>query len=240
MLSRGVGASRRTAVTLFEVVVSVAILAVFATVVIVHVGASGRTGDDAKRVEDAAKMLERLRDAAVRYNFGDPSLTGLNSRNINGDTSFTAKISGIGAVRGGVNPSKLSQLTTKITTSDVNSCGGAFNSSQANSWQQNFFSQPITTGTFKLADGFIANDALERYNPAGVLTNLSPATSVTGAGTLAIVIPNVALADAQALAMLMEGDQPSPLGSGNFAVVRFTPSGNAPVTVRYHMAIHGC
>lgn len=241
MLSRDGGDSRRTGVTLFEVVVSVAILAVFATVVLVHVGSSGRTGDDAKRVEDAAKMLERLRDAAVRYNFGDPSLTGLNSRNINGDTSFTAKISGIGAVRGGVNPSKLSQLTTKITTSDVNSCGGAFNSSQANSWQQNFFSQPIPVGgTFKLADGFIANDALERYNPAGVLTNLSPTTSVTGAGTLAIVIPNVSLADAQALAMLMEGDQPSPLGSGNFAVVRFTPSGNAPVTVRYHMAIHGC
>jgi prepilin-type N-terminal cleavage/methylation domain-containing protein len=241
LLSRNVDASRRRAVTLVEVVVSIAILAVFATVVIVHVGASGRTGDDAKRVEDAAKMLERLRDAAVRYNFGDPSLTGLNTRNVNGDTSFTAKISGIGALRGGVNPSRLSMLTNKITTSNVNSCGGAFNSSQANGWQQNFFSEPIPiNGTFKLADGFIANDALERYNPAGVLTNLSPTTSVTGAGTLAIVIPNVALADARALAMLMEGDQPSPLGSGNFAVLRFTPSGNAPVTVRYHMAIHGC
>jgi hypothetical protein len=53
-------------------------------------------------------------------------------------------------------------------------------------------------------------------------------------------MPDVSLADAEALAALMEGDQPSPLGSGNFAVVRFTPSGNSPVTVRYHMAIHGC
>src|SRR5258708_2053162 len=81
-------------------------------------------------------------------------------------------------------------------------------------------------------------DALERYQPTGTtLTNRAPNTSVTGAGLLAIVIPNVALADAQNLARQMEGDQPGPLGSGSSAVVRFTTSGTAPVTVRYFMVI---
>ena len=240
MLSRGNPAVRRSAITLIEVVVTVAILAIFATVIIGSVEGSARSGGNARRIESAAIMLERLRDAAVRYNFGDPSVTGINDRGIAGDTSFTSKISGAGNNRGGVNPSRLSQLTARIATTDLNSCGGTFGALASN-WTQNFFVQPISAGgAFKLADGFVANDQLERYNPAGVLTNLSPTSTVTGGGTLAIVIPDVSLADAEALAALMEGDQPSPLGSGNFAVIRFTPSGNSTVTVRYHMAIHGC
>ncbi|MCI3953200.1 MAG: hypothetical protein K0R53_2699 [Burkholderiales bacterium] len=240
MLSRGKRASRRSAITLIEVVVTVAILAIFATVIIGSVEGSARSGGNARRIESAAIMLERLRDAAVRYNFADPSATGVNNRGIAGDTSFTSKISGAGNSRGGVNPSRLSQLTNRIATTDLNSCGGTFGALAGN-WTQNFFIQPISAGgTFKIADGFVAIDQLERYNAAGVLTNLSPTSTVTGGGTLAIVMPDVSLADAEALAALMEGDQPSPLGSGNFAVVRFTPSGNSPVTVRYHMAIHGC
>ncbi len=219
---------------------TVAILAIFTTVIVASVEGSARSGGNARRIAAAAAMLERIRDAAVRYNYGDPSLTGLNTRGIAGDTSFTAKISGAGNGRGGVNPGRLSDLTNRIATTGLNSCGGAYGALATN-WTQNFFGQSFAIGgTFKIADGFIANDQLERYNAAGVLTNLSPTSSVTGAGTLAIVIPNVALADAEALAALAEGDQPSPPGSGNFAVVRFTPAGNAPVTVRYHMAIHGC
>jgi len=240
MLSRPRGTPRRSAVTLVEVVVTVAILAIFTTVLVANLEGSARRGGNADRAQEAASMLERIRDAAVRYNYGDPSTAGLSGRTILGDTSFTSKISGLANIRGGVNPSRLSELTNRIATTDLNSCGGTFGALASN-WTQNFFNQPVAVGaSFKLADGFIANDALERYNPAGALANLAPTSSVTGAGTLAIVIPNVALADAEALAQLMEGDQPSPLGSGNFAVVRFTPSGNAPVTVRYHMAIHGC
>jgi type II secretory pathway pseudopilin PulG len=240
MLSRPRGAPRRSAVTLVEVVVTVAILAIFTTVIVVNVEGSSRSGGSVDRIDEAARMLERIRDAAVRYNYGDPATGGLSGRTILGDTSFTSKISGTANDRGGVNPARLSYLTNRIATTDLNSCGGTFGA-LSTSWTQNFFNRPIATGgTFKIADGFIANDVLERYNPAGVLTNLAPTSSVTCAGTLAIVIPNVSLADAQALAAAMEGDQPTPLGSGNFAVVRFTPSGNAPVTVRYHMAIHGC
>jgi prepilin-type N-terminal cleavage/methylation domain-containing protein len=230
---------RSGGVTLVEVVVSLAILAIFATVVIMNVEGSARSGGEAKRIAAAAHMLERLRDAAVRYNYGDPSIGGINARTVAGDTSFTSKISGLVNLRGGINPSRLSHLTNQINNTDDNSCGG--NYTTANNWTQNFFTQPIASGgTFKIADGFIADDLMVRYNPAGVPTVLAPTSSVTGAGTLAIVIPNVALSDAQALAALMEGDQPTPLGSGNFAVVRFTPSGDAPVTVFYHMAIHGC
>ena len=241
MLSRAERLRPRTGgVTLVEVVVSLAILAIFGTVVIANVEGSARTGGEAKRIADAAKVLERLRDATVRYNFGDPSLTGLTTRNIAGDTSFTSKISGLANLRGGVNPARLSYLTNKIATTDLNSCGGTL-AAVATNWTQNFFTQPIAPGgTFKIADGFVANDLMVRYNPAGAPAVLAPTSSVVGAGTLAIVIPNVALSDAEALAALMEGDQPTPLGSGNFAVVRFTPSGNAPVTVFYHMAIHGC
>lgn len=230
---------RRNGTTLVEVVVSIAILAVFGTVILINVEGSARTGGEAKRIADAARTLERLRDGAVRYNFGDPSLTGLQNRNVSGDTSFTSKISGIGNLRGGINPSKLSQLTNKITSTDQNSCLGAF-TTYAN-WTQNYFMQPLAVGgTFKVADGFVANDQLVRFNPAGAQAVLSPTSTVTGAGTLAIVMPNVALSDAQALATLMEGDRPNPLGSGIHAVVRFTASGDAPVTVYYHMAIHGC
>jgi len=240
MLSRGRTAPRRSAVTLIEVVVTVAILAIFATVVVASVEGSARSGGSAKRIQEAATMLERIRDAAVRYNYGDPSTAGLNNRGIAGDTSFTSKISGAGNGRGGVNPSRLSQLTNRITATDLNSCGGAYGALASN-WTQNFFIQPIAVGgSFRIADGFIANDQLERYDDTGALANLSPTSSVTGAGTLAIVIPNVSLADAEALATLMEGDQPTPLGSGTLAVIRFTPSGTSPVTVRYHMAIHGC
>jgi type II secretory pathway pseudopilin PulG len=240
MLRLRFGISRRSAVTLVEVVVTVAILAIFTTVIVVNLEGSSRSGGNAERIDEAVRMLERIRDAAVRYNYGDPSTAGVSGRTILGDTSFTSKISGLANIRGGVNPSRLSELTNRIAATDLNSCGGAFGALSTN-WTQNFFNQPFAVGgTFKIADGFIANDQLERYDPAGALANLAPTSSVTGAGTLAVVIPNVSLADAQALAAAMEGDQPSPLGSGNFAVVRFTPSGNAPVTVRYHMAIHGC
>jgi hypothetical protein len=222
------------------VIVTVAILAIFATAVFASVEGSARSGGDAKRIQDAAAMLERIRDAAVRYNYGDPSVSGIDNRGIAGDTSFTSKISGAGNDRGGVNPSRLSQLTNRISATDLNSCGGAYGGLASN-WTQTFFDRPIPVGgQFKIADGFMANDQLERYDDTGVLANLSPTSSVTGAGTLAIVIPNVSLADAEALASIMEGDQPNPIGSGTLAVVRFTPSGTAPVTVRYHMAIHGC
>lgn len=211
---------------------TVAILGVLATVIVLGVETSSRLGGEAKRIDDAAFVLAKLRDASVRYNLGTTVR----------DTSFTAKISTAGALYGGVNPGRLSHLTTKITTSDFNSCGFAYTTGQANAWVRNFYSSPISASVpIRIADGFLADDVLTRYDSTGapkVFLSSDAANSLNpGApGTLAIVMQNVALSDAQALAARMEGDQ----SGGISSTVRFTPSGNAPVTVSYHMAIHGC
>lgn len=216
-------------VTLAEVIVTVAILGVLATVIVLGVEASGRSGGEAKRIADAAFVLAKLRDASVRYNLG----TTIR------DTSFTAKISTAGAFYGGVNPGRLSHLTTKILTSDFNSCGFIYTAGQANAWVRNFYTAPISaSGRFRIADGFVADDTLARYDSTGTPKHLlsGDVNILLAPGTLAIVMQNVALSDAQALAALMEGDQ----SGGNSSIVRFTASGNAPVTVYYHMEIHGC
>jgi prepilin-type N-terminal cleavage/methylation domain-containing protein len=216
---------RRAGLTLLEVLATVAILAILTTVVVLSVEASSRVGGENERIDHAAYVLEELRDALVRYNMGD-----------RGDTSFTWRISGLANKRGGINPGALSQLTTQITSTSLNSCGLAYGATPPTNWLRNFYTQPIAPGgTFKIADGFVANDQLVRYKPDGTLSTISSADVLTP-GTLAIVMPNVSLSDAQALAKRMEGDQTG----GNFSVVRFTPSGNAPVTVSFHMAIHGC
>jgi prepilin-type N-terminal cleavage/methylation domain-containing protein len=210
-------------VTLIEVVVTVAILGVLASVIVVGVETSSRLGGEAKRIDDAAFVLAKLRDASVRYNLGT-----------RGDTSFTTKISG--ALQGGVNPGRLSHLTKQITGTDLNSCGVAYTSGQVLFWNRNFYSSPISSSTpFRIADGFYADDTLARYNQAGTPTHIG-GTDVTTPGTLAIVMRNVAISDAWALAARMEGDQ----SGGIWSIVRFTPNNTAPVTVYYHMEIHGC
>jgi len=216
-------------VTLTEVVVTVAILGILASVIVVGVETSSRLGGEAKRIDDAAFVLAKLRDASVRYNLG------FTIR----DTSFTANISGVGARSGGVNPGRLSHLTTKITTSNFNSCGFAYTAPQANAWARNFYTSPISSSTpIRIADGFVADDILVRYDSLGVPRQLSSVdvNRLLAPGTLAIVMRDVALSDAQALAARMEGDQ----SGGNQSIVRFTASGNAPVIVYYHMVIHGC
>lgn len=215
---------RRAGVTLVEVVVAMAILLIIAVPIVMNVEASSRTGGENARIDKAAYVLERLRDAIARYNLGD-----------RGDTSFTWRISGLANLRGGINPGRLSHLTTKILSTDLNSCGAAYGAAPPANWNRNFYTQFIPTTGFKIADGFVANDQLQRFNANGTASTVV-APNTTTPGTLAIVIPNVALRDAQALAQRMEGD----LSGGNMSVVRFTPSGNAPVTVFFHMAIRGC
>lgn len=219
-------------VTLLEVVVTIAILGIIGSVVVVGVETSSRLGGEARRIDDAAAVLAKLRDASVRYNLGYSSTRA--------DTSFTARISGVGLLWGGINPGKLSQLTNLITTSDVNSCGYTYNAAQVLNWKRNFYPFPITpNASFRIADGFYANDALQRFDSTGApktFLRTAGADTATAPGTLAIVMPNVALSDAQALAARMEGDQ----SGGTQSIVRFTPSGTAPVTVYYHMEIHGC
>lgn len=215
---------KKAGFTLLEVVVSAAILGILATMVVLSVEGSSRTSGDANRIDGAASVLAKLRDAAVRYNLG-----------ARGDTSFTWKISGPLVVAKGTNPGRLSQLTNPIT-GQLNSCGLAFTSAEYGRWLRNFYSSPISSSTpYHIADGFDANDLLQRFDTLGNPLAFS-STNITSPGTLAIVIPGVSLSDAQELSDRMEGDRTGGLNS----VVRFTPSGDAPVTLYYHMAIHGC
>ena len=89
----------------------------------------------------------------------------------------------------------------------------------------------------------LANDTLLRYsatfNPGGppyFVEQYFPTGNTTAAGSLAIVMPNVKYSDAVALAQRVEGDT-----IGIFGAVRFTRNTtNTPVTVEYHIGIHGC
>ena len=220
--------SRLRGFTLMEVVVSVAILAVLAGIIVVSVEGSSRIGGQAKRVDDAARVLIALRDASVRYNLGGT-----------GRPSFTWEVSppapAVVPTSKGVNPGKLSHLTTAILATDLNSCGYAYGATTAANWKSNYYHQPITTGTFRIADGFVADDQLKRYDITGTPNNFTVGDALSP-GTLAIVMREVALSDALALADRMEGRPNAGIGS----VIRFTANGNAPITVEYHMGVHGC
>jgi hypothetical protein len=184
-------------------------------------------------VERAARILTDLSEAIALW----------TERRSGEPTSFFHII--------GTYPGKLSQLTTPITTSDRNSCGlglpqqnaTRFKNAEVNRWEGQFFRQELPTTGFLIAPGFFANDQMLRYsavfNPAGppyFAEEYFPSGNTTTPGTLAIVIPNVKYTDAVALAQRVEGDP-----TGVFGAVRFLPNGtNAPVTVEFHIAIHGC
>lgn len=223
----------RRGLTLIESVVALAIVGIAAvTIVLANASATQRSATELDNIEKASRMLTDLSEALALWTerrSGDPS-------------SFFQII--------GVNPGKLSHLTSPITTTDRNSCGlgmpqqnaTRFKNAEVNRWEGQFFRQELPTTGFLIAPGFFANDQLLRYsairNPTGppwFNQEYFPAGNTTTPGTLAIVIPNVKYEDAVALAQRVEGDP-----TGTFGAVRFTPNGTAPVTVEYHIGIHGC
>jgi type II secretory pathway pseudopilin PulG len=224
----------RRALTLIETVVALAIVGIIGLTIAIATGsASQRSVNELDNVERAARILTDLSEAIALWTerrSGDP-------------TSFFHII--------GAYPGKLSHLTAPITTSDRNSCGlgvpqqnaTRFGNAEVNRWEGQFFRQELPTTGFLIAPGFFANDQMLRYsavfNPAGppyFAQEYFPSGNTTTPGTLAIVIPNVKYTDAVALAQRVEGDP-----TGVFGAVRFVPNGtNAPVTVEFHIAIHGC
>lgn len=215
----------RSAFTLLEVVVAVAILGVIGAMVVVGIQDSSRVGGEIRRIDDAAAVLSALRDAGFRYNLGD-----------RGDTSFTWAISLASAK--GTNPGRLSQLTNKLVTTDLNSCGGQFGATLYPRWHKNFYPSPIASTTpFRIEDGFLADDIVQRFDISGnAQANPGTTSDVATPASVAIVMKNVAIQDARNLALAVDGTT-----AGVFpGVVRFTASGNAPVTVYYHIAVHGC
>jgi type II secretory pathway pseudopilin PulG len=225
LVRRRLGAiTSRLAFTLLEVVVAVGILGILGTMIVIAVQDSSRVGGEIKRIDDAATVLAALRDAGFRYNLGD-----------RGDTSFTWAISLASAK--GTNPGRLSQLTNQLKSTDLNSCAGTFATTYPR-WHKNFYPSPISSSTpLHVADGFLADDILKRYDILGnPQANPGTTSDVTTPASVAIVMQNVAIQDAKNLALAVDGTT-----AGVFpGVVRFTPNGLAPVTVYYHVAVHGC
>jgi prepilin-type N-terminal cleavage/methylation domain-containing protein len=226
--------SRRRGFTLVEMVVAIGLVAIIAVVILVSnaVNTSGRSISGSDNVDKAAETLAELSEAIALY-----SNNGSGAQN-----SFFQVV--------GENPGALSHLTVPITTNDRNSCGRStpltnnskYKNASATRWTGQFFRQALPTTGFLVAPGFFADDVLLRYsavfNPAGppyFQEEYFTGNDATTPGTLAIVMRNVAIQDATALANRVDGDP-----TGIFGAVRFTPNGTAPITVEYHIPIHGC
>lgn len=205
------GAKVRAGLTILEVLVSLVILAVIGAAVLSTTNPE-RESDQA-RVQAVAEKLEDLREVIAGY-----EATGTA-------TSFRQTI--------GALPSRLSHLTTPISTAQTNSCGQAYTGTAAGTqvaiW---LLSGPYYTFEMKaagtpLGQGFTPQDLLIK-TPVGVPVG-------NQAGTLTIRFPSVAIDDANALELIVDGIANTTAGH-----VRFVPAGTAPVQVDYLMSVYGC
>lgn len=215
----------RRGVTLIEILVTSCILAVIGLVVYQNESAATRAGSDVARIDQAARVLSELADALGRT-------TGTG-----GITSFNQFI-GQGNSTGTSNAGKLSFLTNLITTANLNACMYPYSQSEVNRWVTPYYYRILPSTGFLVSPGFYAQDSLIRFNAVGVPTTVANRPAANDArtyGTLAIVIPNVSLSDARALANRVEGDQ-----SGVLGAVRYPIDGSDPVTLYYHFTIRGC
>jgi len=205
-------AKARTGLTILEVLVSLVILAVIGAAVLSTTNPE-RESDQA-RVQAVAEKLEDLREAIAGY-----EATGTA-------TSFRQTI--------GALPSRLSQLTTPISTTETNSCGQAYTGNVAGTqvaiWllRGPYYTFEMKAAGTPLGQGFTPQDLLIK-TPVGV----PPAGNQ--AGTLTIRFPSVAIDDANALELIVDGTVNTAAGH-----VRFTPAGTAPVQVDYLMSVYGC
>ncbi len=216
----------RRGATLFEVIITVAILAVIGAAIYISQAAGSALGGQAANVDRAARVLAEIADAEGR-------ITGTG-----GATSFN-QVVGQDKATVSSNASKLSQLTTPITVNDQNSCGYNYLSAEVGRWKTPFYYRIFPTTGILIAPGYYAQDQLIRYNAPGVPTtpaNRPAENDARAAGTVAVVMPNTPLQEAVALAARVEGDQGGVLG----AVRYFPQDGSSPVTLEYHITVRGC
>lgn len=122
----------------------------------------------------------------------------------------------------GVNPGRLSHLFRHITTADPNSCGTGYTSTIVGNQRGPYHLVPYPVSTqFIIAPGFVANDVLVR-NP-----------NSSSAGTLAVVMNNVTLGDAQLLGRYVDGRVD---GKGTYVQYSLTD----PTSVSYLIPVIGC
>lgn len=143
----------------------------------------------------------------------------------------------------GAYPSRLSQITTPITTADRNSCdraGDAYsgaavptppvNPGYTLGWKGPYYIVAFPfNGTVQLAPGFLVQDDMVRV-PADPGNNPNANDK---AGRLQIVFPSVTLLDAQALDVAVDSTT-----SGASGTVRYAATD--PTTVNYELRVSGC
>ncbi len=202
---RGPGARVRRGFALMFVLMTIVVLLIGAAAIYTNI----TSAQDVVRQQRAAQVLARLVNE-----FGK---SGQNP-------SFAGDI--------GTFPGKISHLVIPISTAQFNDCGNAYtgggSTGQVGRWVGPYHLIPTQTdSSYTIAAGFVAEDTLHRV----------PAVAANGSdpGTLNIVMKNVALSDAQALGMAVDG-----VNTGAGPTIIFTPNGNAAVTVFYSKAITGC
>ena len=153
-----------------------------------------------RRVDSAITTLKSLADAV---------------------TAFRANVA--------MNPGRLAQLSSPITTSDVNSCGVAYTTAAVNSWAGPYYTRQLlqTTGLPLSEDnlGRVQNTLVR--TPAGVSTP----------GSLAFQVAGIPLNKVTEIEASVDGDNVATTGR-----VRWTTpaDANGHVTMSYHVAINGC
>lgn len=193
------GARPRRGFALLAAVIIVAVVAVVATVVTVTI-----SGDnDQDRIERAADVLHRL-------------VAAIDTVRSSSGASFGGSL---GATK---YPFKLSELTHRISTSDL-SCAGASGTPYAGgdvtNWRGPYYLAPIPTTGYRVAPGFFANNQLVKVSTTD----------------LAIQMDNVSLADAKALDLLVDRRADGGGGAAASATIRVTFALTDPTSVRYHI-----
>ena len=193
--------NRRRGIALVVVLMTSVVLAIGSTVILVNLTSS--------RAVD-----RRLAAQVILTRFGLE--VGANGQSPSFDGDVTA------------NPSQLSQLGVKITTSDRDSCGDNYTGgTEVNNWRGPYHLVPMTKDRrYEISPGFSASDTLVRVPTTG---------GQNDDGTLFVVMKDVALDDAQALNFAFDGNT-----NGTGPKIFFTPNGNAAIEVRYAIPIKGC
>lgn len=220
---------RERGFTLIEMVVGVAIAAILALGYYVTIASSSSASstsaaeDRANRATSAAAVLFDLANAIAAIETTNPP------------TSYLQTV--------GAYPTKLSQLTTAITTADRNSCDrvtdayltGAVpnppvNPGYVSGWAGPYYTLAFVAGaSTQLASGFVTQDDMVRI-PASPVNNPK---ADEWAGRLLIRMPSVTQLDAQALDAAVDLTI-----SGAEGTVRYT--GSDPTVVDYELRVSRC
>jgi hypothetical protein len=211
---------RRLGLSLVEVIVATAILAIIGSIVI-STGLAV-SSNDRDRYSTAADTLKKLASAIAG---NDPT---------NAQTSFKWVVQAY--------PRKLSQLTSPITTAQTNICGVTYTGTATARWVEPFWPTELGASGTNLLKGFTAQDDLGTFPDAnlgyrnGTSGALQAAPSGVGFrtdGVISIRLTNVSQTDAQGLDAAVDGTI-----NGSAGTVLYGASDPTPVD--YIILVSGC